>query len=149
MTMNQLRMNRGIPYLLGLVAATLLTTGCTHVGESWIFGGMESAARDQIMLVRQDPPSFGFQRLTAQSHEYPDLGAFVAQRGLPNFLAETRSDDQHYFILYYLKDRKSFACRTSPGKGRAIEFAGPYPITAREYRLLDAFRRDPSHEPDW
>jgi hypothetical protein len=149
MTMNQLWMNRGILRLLGVIVAAVMTIACTHVGESWIVGGMEAAAQDQIMLVRKVPPSFGFQRLTTQAHKYPDLGLFVAQRGLPNFLAETGNDGRHYYILYYLKKRESFACRAGPGNGLAVEFAGPYPITAREYHLLDGFRRDPSREPRW
>ncbi len=149
MTMSHLWMKEGALRLLVLTIAGVLVTGCTQVGGSWILGGMESAAEDQIMLVRKEPPSFGFQRLAAQSRKYPDLGSFVAQRGLPNFLAETSNDDRHYYILYYLKDRESFACRAGPGNSLSVEFAGPYSITAREYRLLDTFRREPSREPKW
>ena len=99
------------------------------------------------MLVRNEPPSFGFQRLTTQSAVYPDLQVFVSQRGLPNFLAETGTGDRRYFILYYLADREAFACRTRPENQRSVEFAGPYPITDREFRLLDGFRRDPTRRP--
>jgi hypothetical protein len=28
-----------------------------------------------------------------------------------------------------------------------LEFAGPYPVTDGEFRLLDGFRRDPSRQP--
>ncbi len=66
---------------------------------------------------------------------------FVQQRGHPDFLAETGDHDRHYFILYYLKQRQAFACRTRAGHAGAVEFAGPYPITDGEYRLLDGFRR--------
>ena len=99
------------------------------------------------MLVRADPPSFGFHRLQMHSANYPDLAAFVAQHGLPDFLAETGNQDRLYLILYYLKARHAFACRTRPGTNRAVEFAGPYPITNKEFRLLDGFRRDPSKKP--
>lgn len=110
-------------------------------------GSMAAAARNQIMLVRKDPPSFGFQRLEQQSRVYPDLGFFVAKHGQPDFLAETGERNRRYFILYYLRDREAFACRTRPGGDHLVEFAGPYPITDREFRLLDDFRRDPSKRP--
>ncbi len=112
-----------------------------------MLGSMSAAAKDQIMLVRQDPPSFGYQRLTTQTVVYPDMGIFVSKHGLPNFLAETGNSDRRYFILYYLSDREAFACRTRSGSTASVEFAGPYPITDREFRLLDGFRRDPSRKP--
>jgi hypothetical protein len=109
-------------------------------------GNMAAAAKDQIMLVRADPPSFGYQRLEYQSRVYPDLALFVTKHGLPDFLAETGERDRQYFILYYLGDREAFACRTTSA-ARSVEFAGPYPITDKEFRLLDGFRRDPSKKP--
>lgn len=132
--------------LLGLAAVGVLGASCTQVGDSWMFGSMEAAAKNQIMLVRKEPPSFGYQRLEFQSRAYPDLGFFVSKRGLPDFLAETGERNRQYFILYYLKDREAFACRTTPA-ARSVEFAGPYPITDKEFRLLDGFRRDPSKKP--
>lgn len=112
-----------------------------------MLGTSSSAAKDQIMLVRKEPPSFGFQRLASQSGVYPDIGVFVQAHGLPDFLAETGNQERRYFILYYLRERHAFACRTRARGTQAVEFAGPYPITDREYRLLQAFRRDPSHRP--
>ncbi len=99
------------------------------------------------MLVREEPPSFGYQRLASQSGVYPDLGFFVNKRGLPNFIAETGNQNRKYFILYYLSDREAFACRTSVENREAVEFAGPYPITEREFKLLDGFRKDPTRKP--
>ena len=99
------------------------------------------------MLVRRDPPSFGFQRLVTQSAAYSDLKFFVSRRGLPDFLAETDNQGRRYFILYYLNKREAFACRTSSNRSIKVEFAGPYPVTDREFKLLEAFRRDPSHRP--
>lgn len=93
------------------------------------------------MLVRQEPPSFGFQRLVMQAQTYPDLGFFVQQQGIPEFLAETGDRRRQYLILYYLKPRQAYACRTIPQHTGAVEFAGPYPITDGEYRMLDDFRR--------
>ena len=133
--------------VLGTAVAGLMAAACAQVGDTWLPGGMSAAAKDQIMLVRRDPPSFGFQRLEMESREYPDLGLFVAKYGVPNFLAETGNRERRYFILYYLKPRQAYACRTSLGGGHAVEFAGPYPITEREFRLLDGFRRDPSRQP--
>lgn len=105
---------------------------------------MSAAAQNQIMLVRKEPPSFGYQRLAILSQTYPDLKLFVAKHGLPDFLAETGTQNRQYFILYFLKQRKAYACRTPAGSKNAVEFAGPYPITDREFRLLNDFRRDPS-----
>lgn len=104
---------------------------------------MGAAANDQIMLVRREPASFGFVRLTTQSRVYPDLANFTAKHGIPSFLAETHNRDLHYFILYYLDDRQAYACRSQSARSRVVEFAGPYPITDREFKLLDGFRRDP------
>lgn len=133
--------------LTGLAVLGFATTSCTHVGNGWLPGTMSSAANDQIMLVRKDPASFGYLRLQSQSKAYPDLGFFVNKHGVPNFLAETHNHERHYFILYYLKDRKAFACRSKEGRRGAVEFAGPYPITDKEFKLLDGFRRDPSRAP--
>lgn len=132
---------------LGWATGGLIVASCSQVGDTLMLGSEAAAAKDQIMLVRKDPPSFGFQRLTTQAGVYPDLQFFVDRKGLPNFLAETGSHERKYFILYYLKDREAFACRTRVENPNAVEFAGPYPITEREYRLLDGFRRDPSHKP--
>lgn len=108
---------------------------------------MAAAAKDQIMLVRREPPSFGYQRLEIKMRTSPEMAALVTKRGIPDFLAETGNHERSYFILYYLKARHAFACRTRLGGGSALEFAGPYPITDREFRLLDGFRRDPSRNP--
>jgi hypothetical protein len=132
--------------VIGLMA--VLAASCARVGDTLLYGPEAAAAKDQIMLVRKDPPSFGFHRLETQSGIYPDLRVFVAKKGLPDFLAETGNGDRKYFILYYLKDHKAFACRTRVENRQTVEFAGPYPITEKEYRLLDGFRRDPSKKPE-
>ena len=124
-----------------VVAAFILLGSCARFDPAWVPFSAASLAHDQIMLVRKTPPSFGFARLESQSQIYPDLGLFVRERGIPDFLAETGDYDQHYLILYYLKPRHAFACRTHSGHASAVEFAGPYPVTTGEYRLLDSFRR--------
>jgi hypothetical protein len=133
---------------IAVVSAGLLGAACAPVGESWIVNGMAAAAaNDQIMLVRSDPPSFGFQRMRAQARAFPDIGVFVAQRGVPDFLAETGDRRRHYLIFYYLRDREAYACRTRSGRGGGVEFAGPYPVTDREFKLLDDFRKDSNAGP--
>ena len=136
----------GRPWI-GAAAVMVLATSCARVGDTLLYGGEAAAAKDQIMLVRKEPPSFGFQRLETQSVVYPDLKFFVSKHGLPDFLAETGNSDRKYFILYFLKDRKAFACRTRAENRQAVEFSGPYPITEKEFHLLDGFRRDPSKKP--
>ena len=131
-----------IPFMGSLVSS------CTNLGDSWMIGSMAAAAKNQIMLVREEPASFGYQRLITLSREYPDLTLFVTKRGLPDFLAETGEKNQQYFILYYLQNRQAFACRTRQKPDQGLEFAGPYPITDREFRALDNFRRDPSKKQE-
>ncbi len=127
---------------LGSVAACLLSVSCGDVEYPLIPGSQAALAKDQIMLVRKEPPSFGYQRLQSQAGSYPDLAMFVAKHGTPDFLAETGNWERHYFILYYLESRQAFACRTRSDNHQAVEFAGPYPITAGEYKLLTGFRRN-------
>lgn len=112
-----------------------------------VAGSMEAAAKDQIMLVRKDPASFGYRRLEAHLATYPELGLFIAQTGIPDFLAETGARDRRYLILYYLKDREAFVSRVQVENRRSLEFAGPYPITPKEFRLLDGFRKDSRKSP--
>jgi len=101
-----------------------------------------AAAKNQMMLVREDPPSFGLQRLLAQARDVPDLASFVSEKGLPDFLAETDDQQRKYLILYYLRNRMAFACRTGLGRSESLEFAGPYPISEGEFQLLDGFQRE-------
>jgi hypothetical protein len=108
--------------------------------ESGLPGSASSMARNQMMFIREDPSTFGYYRLTSLSKIYPDLAFFVRKKGNPDFIAETSNRGQDYFILYYLKQRQAFACRTRPGQRGSIEFAGPYPVTDKEYRTLDGFR---------
>jgi len=121
--------------------AIILLAGCARFDQSWIPGSAAALAKNQIMLVRKDPPSFGFQRLLTRSELYPDLLWFVKQRGIPDFMAETGDEDWKYFVLYYLKPRQAFACRSHRSHAAAIEFSGPYPITDGEFAMLEGFRR--------
>jgi hypothetical protein len=132
---------------LGVAAACAMLSSCGVVESPLIPGSSAAAAKDQIMLVRSEPPSFGYRRLSTQVTAHPDLRVFIGQRGLPDFLAETGNSERSYLILYYLKDREAFACRTRAGDKQAVEFAGPYPITDREFKVLNTFRENTAQTP--
>ncbi len=123
-----------------VLTAVFLLEGCARFEESGLPGSASSMARNQVMLVRKEPASFGYYRLSSQKSIYPDLALFLEKSGMPDFLAETGDDSRRYFILYYLKQREAYACRSNPDHPHAIEFAGPYPVTEREFRTLDAMR---------
>lgn len=144
--MNRLEKMRRLQ-VLGVLVAGVLGVSCGPASESWRAVGMAAAAKNQIMLVRKEPPSFGYQRLEMEELAYPEMASFVKKHGVPDFLAETGKHERRYFILYYLKMRHAYACRSRSGSRAAVEFSGPYPITLREFRLLDRFRRDPSRQP--
>jgi hypothetical protein len=101
-------------------------------------------ARNQIMLVRHSPPSFGFSRLQAHVRLHPELDGFLKQRALPDFLAETSDDSRTYFILYFLSEKEAFAFRTQPDDRSQLEASGPYPITRGERKTLEDFRAQAS-----
>lgn len=127
--------------LAAALAALLATVACAPVADNMLTRVENNVARDQMMLVRSVPPTFGYQRLITQMRAYPDFATFVDQRGVPDFLAETGDRDRRYMILYYLADRQAFASRTVSPRSRTLEFAGPYPITDREFNTLDAIRK--------
>ncbi|RPJ34172.1 MAG: hypothetical protein EHM17_07655 [Verrucomicrobiaceae bacterium] len=122
-------------------ALVLLASSCARFEASGLPGSAASMAHNQIMLVAAEPETFGHYRLTALMRDYPDLDLFMAKRGMPDFLAETSNDRQHYFILYYPTARQAFAARTRPGQRQRLEFAGPYPITDSEKRTLEDLRK--------
>lgn len=127
---------------MGLVFLLVwLISSCSSFEESGWPGSASSMARNQIMLVCQEPATFGFYRLDTHLRNYPDLAHFISKRGLPDFLAEAYSGKQNYFIIYYLKDRQAFACRNRVTRPKNLEFAGPYPITDKESKLLHALQR--------
>lgn len=110
-------------------------------GPSW----SERAANDRIMLVRETPPTLGYQRLEQQSLKHPSLAQFMGKRGRPDFVAETHSDDRHYMVLYYLERKAAYAARSWRGQP-AMEFAGPYPITDEETELLADLKKSSNQE---
>lgn len=124
-----------------LSAIALLCASCAPAGDSSFLRRTSSAANDHIMLVRQTPPTFGFQRLSALSARHPDLAVFIGVHGIPDFLAETNKGQNRYLILYYLDRRKAFACRSDTGNSRQVEFSGPYPITESEFRTLSGLNQ--------
>jgi len=119
-----------------LLVFPLLLSACGPVGRGWEAGWTERAAQDRIMLVRNAPETLGHRRLVYQSTAHPNLDVFLKEKGLPDFIAETSSEDRQYLILYYLDTKNAFACRTRRGTGTDIDFAGPYSMTDRETKVL-------------
>lgn len=122
--------------LAGLVAS------CATFEESGLPGSASSMANNQMMYVAAQPETFGHYRLMLLMRQQPDLEVFVRQRGMPEFLAETRSGHKSYYILYYLRDRQAFVARTRSALPQRLEFAGPYPITDKESAILKGLRDD-------
>lgn len=128
-----------------LLLLPLLLAACTPVRRGWDAGWTERAAQDRIMLVRNAPETLGHRRLVYQSAAHPNLDVFLKEKGYPDFIAETSSDDRQYLILYYLDSKNAFACRTRRGPGEAIDFAGPYTMTDRETKVLRELQENSSH----
>ncbi|MDB6080392.1 MAG: hypothetical protein JWO82_4139 [Akkermansiaceae bacterium] len=118
----------------------LLLASCGPVSRGFDAGWTERAAQDRIMLVRDQPETLGHRRLVHQSIDHPDLRMFLGMKGQPDFIAETSSEQRQYLILYYLKGRHAFAGRSKRIPGAGMEFAGPYPMTPREAKLLGQFK---------
>ena len=122
---------------LGLGVVVFLVCGsCARFEESGLPGSAASMAHNQIMYVSKEMQTFGYYRLSTLSRTYPDLDFFVRRRGVPDFLAETSNAGRHYLIVYYLSDRQAYASRPRMGSRKALEFAGPYPITPKEVMVL-------------
>lgn len=120
---------------------TLFPAACTPLADRVLTHVEAHVAHDQMMYVREAPPTFGFQRLSTLMGDFPDLAAFIYRQGVPDFLAETGDRSQRYMIVYYLGRREAYACRTFSPRSKDLEFAGPYPITDGEHQTLDAIRK--------
>jgi hypothetical protein len=117
----------------------LLCVSCHQSASDSIYlSGTNFAAKNHIMLVRREPPTFGLFRLSALARKYPNLAEFLKKPGYPDLLAETEKGKDRYLILYYLKSRKAFACRTGQYLSKQVEFSGPYPITNGELKTLSS-----------
>lgn len=127
-----------------MFCGVLMLGGCASFEESGLPGSAASMARNQIMLVRKSPPSFGFSRLQAHVRAHPELEGFLRVRALPDFLAETSDESRTYFILYFLQKKEAFAFRTEPEDKSSLEASGPYPITEGEQQTLEDFRAQAS-----
>lgn len=123
-----------------MFCGVLVLGGCASFEESGLPGSAASMARNQIMLVRKSPPSFGFSRLQAHVRAHPELAGFLRAHALPDFLAETSDESRTYFILYFLQKKEAFAFRTEPEDKSSLEASGPYPITEGEQQTLEDFR---------
>ena len=125
-----------VSHLIPNLVASCLLLGACAPNHGWLSRSPASAANNQMMLVRDDPDSFGYQRLMVKAQQFPDLGIFIEDTGLPDFFAETSSGERQYLIFYYLRQRQAFACRGKGADSNEVEFSGPYSITDSEYRLL-------------
>jgi len=119
-----------------LLLLPFLLATCSPTGVSREAGRTERAAQDRIMLVRNSPETLGHRRLVYQSATHPDLNVFLKDEGLPDFIAETSSDDRQYLVLYYLDARQGWMCRTHRLPNARVHFAGPYSMTKRETAVL-------------
>lgn len=128
------------PTLPHLALISLLCGSCFPAANDSYLQRTARSANGHIMLVRREPATFGFQRMAAHAIAHPDLGAFLSQKGDPDFLAETNKGSNRYLILYYMKSRHAFACRTAGDGSEQIEFSGPYPITKGEAKTLQDLR---------
>jgi hypothetical protein len=134
--------------ITGFSLLTILGMGsCGPVANTGYLYQTAAAAHDHIMLVKESPPTFGFQRLQALSQHYPDLMEFIEQKGQPRYYAETTNAGNRYFILYYPKRLEAFACRSESVSSRKIEFSGPYPITRNELDTLADLENDVESTP--
>jgi hypothetical protein len=141
MVKNIRRLNDGVAGLWLSLVLVVLLGGCATFEESGLPGSAASMAHNQIMHVSKKPESFGYYRLMTLARVYPDLEFFLRKRGNPDFLAETSNAGRHYLIVYYLGERQAYASRPRMGSRKALEFAGPYPITAKEVVILDKLRK--------
>lgn len=136
MTLAFFRFSKRVARLFLLPGWLAMLGSCTTFEESGLPGSAASMAKDQIMLVREEPATLGYYRLTSQMRIFPDFAFFVKKRGNPDFIAETSDRYRSYFILYYLKARRAYACRTRISNPDSMEFSGPYPITRQEMATL-------------
>ena len=120
-----------IPLLVS-TAICLLAAGC---------GVVSNSSENQMMLVRETPGTVGYRKLMARSEQSGDLKIFISQKGLPDFLAEANSSNREYLIFYYLDKHQAFACRSKSTNPGSVEFAGPYAMTAGEWKLLTAAKK--------
>lgn len=119
-----------------LVVLSWQVLSCSTFENSGLPGSASSMALNEIMLVSKDLQTFGYYRIDTQRKVYPEMDLFLKQKGTPDFLAETRDENRRYFLMYYLKTRQAYACRTRIGNSSLLEFSGPYPIPSGEYRKL-------------
>ncbi|MES2980991.1 MAG: hypothetical protein V4727_01660 [Verrucomicrobiota bacterium] len=123
-----------IPTFICVIMAGM--TSCGSLGNTGYLYQTAADAHDHIMMVRESPPTFGYERLRALSQYYPHLAVFIESQGQPRYYAETTSGGGRYLILYYPEKRQAFACRTGAKLSHQIEFSGPYPITKNELATL-------------
>ncbi len=106
-------------------------------------------AHNRIMWVDESSQSLGYYRLQSRRELFSDLDIFLEEKGDPDFLAETSDHMRKYFILYFMRNREAFACRTEVRYPESLEFSGPYPITDKEFALLQGMREKRASDQGW
>jgi hypothetical protein len=124
------------------LAVQMSLPSCASYRAAWNSGWTEKEANDSIMIVRESPPTLGWKRLRYFSTLHPEFGPYLAQMGTPDCIAESTHARQHYLIAYYLDRRQAFSFRNNTrAVSQPIEVAGPYPITRKEFRLLNDLKQ--------
>lgn len=113
---------------------------CASLEETGLPGTAASMAQGRIMWINPEQTSFGAYRLSAHRQRYEELAMFLQQKGQPDFLAETDDEIRRYFILYYVKSKQAYLCRTRAVDRDRLEFSGPYRVTKRELKLLEGMK---------
>ena len=137
--MNKLR--PFLPLLLGLAMSTFIP-GCTLLGGPSLPGTGDSAARDRILHVTEDPPSFGFKRLTQHAAASAALKEFLEARGHPDFIIEDTGLVSRKLVLYYVKPDQAYLLSIKKGlTAQKFDVSGPEPIGKRTRELFDALTK--------
>ena len=101
-----------------------------------------AASNDRVMLVEENPVSFGFKRVQALSEQYEDFALLLKQNGYPRYLGEARRGGQRYMTVYYPQYRRAYVCRANISKDSVMEYSGPYTITDNELETLQKLGRN-------
>jgi hypothetical protein len=126
---------RVIPILFTLLVS------CGTVSEVIHESSIAIGGHNQMMLVRQNPPSYGYQRMQVLGEIHQEIQVFLKVKNVPDFFAETFNTGEQYCLFYYLGKRHAYICRITGTGAKKVRFSGPYPVTDKELKLLSDFQR--------
>lgn len=129
-----------IQFSLSVISGILLivSSSCYPSGRNSRLFETASDANHNMMSLNSDSVTLGERRIKALSETYPDIDPFIERQGKPKFIAESKSQDEHFIVFYYPESQKAYACRNVIGSTTRMEFSGPYPIQADELETLKA-----------